>query len=68
MLFQQGCRSAAGDEYADMTVMHGDVYSKPGDKSSGERGERKDPVFKPNSVQHGETAKVYMNERGQFIY
>lgn len=41
MLFQQGCRSSVGDEYADMTVMHGDVYSKPRDKSSGGRGGEK---------------------------
>lgn len=41
MLFQQGCRSSVGDEYADMTVMHGDVYSKPRDKSSGDEWGKK---------------------------
>lgn len=67
---QQGGWSSVGDEYADMTVMHGDVYSKWKDmgKSRETEGRWKEPMFIPSSVQQRELAQVYMNKWGQFIY
>lgn len=67
---QQGGWSSVGDKYADMTVMHGDVYSKWKDmgKSMETEGRWKEPMFIPSSVQQREIAQVYMNKWGQFIY
>lgn len=73
----QECWPSIGDECADMTVIHGDVYSKPreaerpdlrGIKRKKEGKWKKHPMFLLNSIKDKKIARVYMNEWGQFIH
>lgn len=73
----QECWPSIGDECADMTVIHGDVYSKPreaerldlrGIKRKKEGKWKKHLMFLLNSIKDKKIAKVYMNEWGQFIH